>query len=159
MSTSRWIAGVIVVIVTLFGLIQLIPYGHNHTNPPVVREPDWSSQQVHTLVVRDCYDCHSNETSWPWYSNVAPVSWLIENDVQEGRRILNFSEWGAGEQETEELVEVVREGEMPPWYYFPLHPDAQLSSADQETLIEGLAALSGGEGRESKTGEGDEDDD
>ena len=74
-------------------VIQLIPYGHNHTNPPVVQEPSWNRPETRAIVKRACFDCHSNETVWPWYSNVAPVSWLIYRDVAEGRQHLNFSEW------------------------------------------------------------------
>ncbi len=86
-------AGCLVLAAAGFGLLQLVPYGRNHTNPPVAAEPAWASAQTRALAVRACFDCHSNETTWPWYSNVAPVSWLIQRDVDEGRRRLNFSEW------------------------------------------------------------------
>ena len=76
-------------------LIQFLPYGHDHTNPPVTAEPQWNSQQTRDLVTRACYDCHSNQTTWPWYSNIAPISWLIQHDVEEGRSRLNFTEWNA----------------------------------------------------------------
>ena len=68
------ILGVIVVVVVG---IQLIPYGRNHTNPPVVTEPQWDSPRTRELFTRACADCHSNETVWPWYSNLAPMSWLV----------------------------------------------------------------------------------
>ena len=74
-------------------LIQFLPYGHDHTNPPVTAEPQWDNQQTRDLVTRACYDCHSNQTTWPWYSNIAPLSWLIQHDVEEGRSRLNFTEW------------------------------------------------------------------
>ena len=90
--TWKWILGIIAAAVVLFGLIQLVPYGRNHTNPPVGTEPNWISDQARAVTVRACYDCHSNETTWPWYSNVAPISWLIQRDVEEGRGIINFSE-------------------------------------------------------------------
>src|SRR6478735_10619944 len=82
--------------------IQFVPYGHAHTNPPVRLEPAWDSPQTRELAARACFDCHSNLTKWPWYSNVAPVSWLIQRDVDGGRAALNFSEWnkpqdGAGD--------------------------------------------------------------
>jgi hypothetical protein len=85
----RWGAvGVLVLAV----LIQFVPYGRNHTNPAVIMEPTWDSPQTRQLAVRACYDCHSNETAWPWYTNVAPVSWLTQHDVDDGRHKLNFSE-------------------------------------------------------------------
>ena len=67
-----------------------------------------------------CMDCHSNETEWPWYSNVAPVSWLVQNDVDEGRRRLNLSTGGA---DFDEMIETIEEGSMPPWQYKPAHPE------------------------------------
>ena len=132
-------------------LIQLVPFGRQHTNPPVVQEPNWDSPQTRQLAVRACFDCHSNETVWPWYSNIAPVSWLVQNDVNEGRGRLNFSEWGRGEMEIDEVGEVIRRGEMPPSYFVILHPDARLTAAEQEALIRGLMATAG------VSAEGDDD--
>jgi mono/diheme cytochrome c family protein len=112
-------------------LIQLVPYGKNHTNPPVSGEPAWDSPETRTLAQRACFDCHSNETIWPWYSNVAPVSWLVYRDVMEGREKLNFSEWGVSRQEDlEEIIEVIREGEMPMPIYLIQHPEARLSAEE-----------------------------
>jgi len=124
-----------------FALIQLVPYGRNHSNPPVVKEPAWDTPQTRDLAQRACFDCHSNETVWPGYSNIAPISWLIQRDVDEGRRRLNFSEWGRGRQEMRELAEIIGEGEMPPAYYVLLHPNAQLTPAEKEILINGLSAV------------------
>jgi hypothetical protein len=143
-------------------LIQLIPYGRNHTNPPVVREPAWDSPQTQQLAQRACYDCHSNATVWPWYSNVAPMSWLLQRHVDEGRDYLNFSEWGAGREgeEAEELAEVVLEGEMPPRSYLPLHPEASLIRPEKEALAQGLALTAGGSWSPGIVrGEDEEDDD
>jgi hypothetical protein len=69
----------IVVGLSVLGLlIQLIPYGHNHTNPPVNAEPNWDSPETRTLAQRACFDCHSNETRWPWHSNIAlSRGWFI----------------------------------------------------------------------------------
>jgi hypothetical protein len=75
-----------------FTAIQLVPFGHDHANPAVVKEPAWPDPQTRQLAQRACFDCHSNQTSWPWYSNIAPVSWLVQRDVLEGRQRLNFSE-------------------------------------------------------------------
>ena len=133
-------------LISLVGLavvIQAIPYGRAHDNPPVLAEPQWDSPTTRDLVVGACYDCHSNETEWPWYTNIAPVSWLTTRDVDEGRDELNFSEWGSGEQETDDLVESVRDGEMPPFYYGWAHSSARLSDAETQQLIEGLRATFG----------------
>ncbi len=89
----------------LFVVIQLIPFGRNHDNPPVVQDTPWGSPEAEAIARRSCYDCHSNETTWPWYSKVAPMSWLAQNDIREGRRALNFSTWGQGEFETGEIAE------------------------------------------------------
>ncbi len=134
---GRIVKGVIILVV-LFGLIQLIPYGRNHTNPPVRQEPQWDSPQTRELVRRACYDCHSNETVWPWYSNIAPVSWLVQRDVDEGRQKLNFSEWDRPQEGAREILEVIQEGEMPPFYYVILHPQAKLSNAEKQALLQGL---------------------
>ena len=145
MSIIRWGGLGILVLVLLFGLIQLVSYGHDHSNPAVYQEPKWNSPQTRELVSNACFDCHSNETVWPWYSNIAPVSWLIQHDVEEGRGVLNLSEWGLREAEAEEIGEVIHEGEMPPWYYVMLHPKANLSEADKGLLIKGMATSMGGE--------------
>ncbi len=134
------VAGLVVVALIGFGLLQLVPYGRNHTNPPVVAEPTWDSPQTRELAKRACFDCHSNETTWPWYSNVAPMSWLIQRDVDSGRRRLNFSEWNSARRERGRMGESVAEGSMPPWYYVILHPSANLSNAETQQLANGLNA-------------------
>lgn len=137
---KKWALRGLIVLVALFVLIQIVPYGRDHTNPPVTQEVKWDSPRTRDLAVGACYDCHSNLTTWPWYSNVAPMSWLIQKDVDEGREILNFTEWDRPqESESDEIVEVVREGEMPPWQYEPLHPAGRLSSSEQEELALWLA--------------------
>ena len=89
----RVIVRAAVVVVVLLVVIQAVPYGRNHTNPPLRAEPKWDSARTRQLAVDACFACHSNQTRWPWYSSVAPVSWLTQHDVEDGRRILNFSEW------------------------------------------------------------------
>ena len=127
--------------IVVFLLIQLVPYGRDHTNPPVVSEPNWDSQQTRNLAKRACFDCHSNETIWPWYSNVAPISWLVYRDVAEGRQRFNFSEWQTSYlKDAGEFTEIINEGEMPPFQYLLMHPDATLSSAEKTQLINGLSA-------------------
>jgi len=132
----------------LLGLTQLVPYGRDHTNPPVVSEPPWSSPKTRELFFRACKDCHSNETHWPWYASVAPASWLVHNDVTEGRSKFNVSRWGRGRQEADEAAGLVREGEMPPWFYLPAHPGARLAAADKQELIRELIETFGDEKKE-----------
>jgi hypothetical protein len=134
------VGGVVVVALLGFGLLQLVPYGHNHTNPPVTAEPAWDSPQTRALAVRACFDCHSNEAVWPWYSNVAPVSWLIQHDVDEGRQRLNFSEWNLPQREKGRLSRIVLEGEMPPGIYLIMHSNANLNSTERQQLANGLTA-------------------
>lgn len=135
---------VVFVLVAIALAIQFVPYGHNHTNPPVRREPAWNNPQTRQLAVRACYDCHSNVTVWPWYSNVAPMSWLIQRDVDEGRRELNFSEWDRSQEGATDAAQSVQEGKMPPWYYTAIQTKAQLSPTEIQTLIVGLQATFGG---------------
>jgi hypothetical protein len=124
------------VLIVAFGAIQLVPV--DRTNPPVETEVPAPSE-VRSVLQRACYDCHSNQTEWPWYSRVAPVSWLIERDVHHAREELNFSTWNrmtAKEQNeaVHEVWEEVEEGEMPPWFYLPPHPEARLSREDLGVL-------------------------
>lgn len=123
--------------------IQLVPYGRDHRNPPVRAEPAWDSAQTRALVLRTCFACHSNQVEWPWYSHVAPFSWLTQRDVVDGRRVLNFSEWDRPQEESGEAAEAVQEGEMPPALYRLIHPDARLSAAETRALVQGLVATLG----------------
>lgn len=120
-------------------LIQFIPFGHDHSNPPVTKEPAWDSSQTKELFTRACFDCHSNQTGWRWYSWVAPASWLVARDVNGGRRHLNFTQWDQPQKHAEHVAEEVKSGDMPPWFYLPLHPSAKLSEAEKQALIEGAA--------------------
>ncbi len=124
-----------------FGALQLVPYGRKHTNPPVVQEPQWNTPETRALAQRTCFDCHSNETVWPWYSNVAPVSWLIQRDVEEGRSRLNFSEWNEHQNTKMDLIApgVIQAGIMPPTQYLTLHPEANLSEEEKLTLMDGFS--------------------
>jgi len=124
----------------VFALIQLIPVGRAHSNPPVTRQPSWDSPRTQLLFSRACGDCHSNETTWPWYSNVAPVSWLVTNDVDGGRGKLNVSEWDRPQDDAGDVAEVIRSGEMPPFYYTWMHSSAKLSGAEKLQLIAGWQA-------------------
>ena len=124
----------------LFGLIQLVPFGRNHTNPPVVQEIQWNSPETRALAERACFSCHSNETAWPWYSNIAPSSWLLAMDVAEGRDHMNFSDWGSRPRSAEEIARQLERGNMPPGRYLALHPEARLSDAEIAQLIAGFRA-------------------
>ena len=126
-------------------VIQVAPYGRDHTNPELMGEPAWDRPRTRELFFRVCKDCHSNQTDWPWYSFVAPASWLVQRDVEEGRSHFNVSEWGRGENHGDEAAEMVREDEMPPWFYLPAHPEARLSDEEREALIGGLVATFGEE--------------
>jgi hypothetical protein len=133
---------VVLIIVVLFGLIQLIPYGKSHVNPPVVNAAVWDSPQTTTFVRAACYDCHSNETIWPWYSNVAPSSWLVQADTTEGRNRLNLSEWPTDKALQQDLVNrmvrVIQNGQMPPFYYVWMHANAGLTADQKAQFIQGL---------------------
>lgn len=132
-----------------FVLVQLVPYGRAHTNPPVQVRPAWVDPDTQALFTRACADCHSNETQWPWYSNVAPVSWLVQRHVQEGRQKFNVNVPGFG-RDADEAAGQVRRGKMPEPTYLPLHPEARLTDAERQQLIQGLAATFGDEERESR---------
>jgi hypothetical protein len=133
---KRAVVVCLIILAVAFGLIQLAPV--DRTNPRV--ESDIvTSAEVKAILKRSCYDCHSNETVWPWYSSVAPVSWVVAWDVHKGREELNFSTWGrstAQEQAKKATAswKEVLEGEMPPRSYLAVHPEARLSPEDREVL-------------------------
>jgi heme-binding protein len=139
---KRWFwsgAGLIATVLA----IQLVPYGRDHVNPPVLSEPSWDSPATRALAKQTCFDCHSNETQWPAYARIAPVSWLVQRDVNEGRAVLNFSEWQRRQEEAKEASEEVLELEMPPVAYRLMHAHARLSAPDRERLASGLAKTLG----------------
>lgn len=136
----------VLAVIILLLLIQLVPYGRSHINPPVTGEPKWDSPQTRDLFMRACGDCHSNETKWPWYSSIAPASWLVQSDVDEARENLNISEWGRkGKNKGVDAANELKEGDMPPLYYLPAHPEARLSGAEKDLLLKGLEATFGTE--------------
>jgi len=134
---ARWGIGTLAV-----GLvaIQFVPYGHDHTNPPVTRESNWDSPQTRELAARACFDCHSNQTDWRWYTNIAPFSWYIQHDVDDGRRQLNFSQWDQPQREARGAPNEVQRGKMPPPEYLPVHPEAKLTDDERQALVAGLRA-------------------
>ena len=130
---------ILLTLVALLIVIQFIPYGKDHSNPQVVAEPKWDTPKTRELFMKACADCHSFETKWPAYSNVAPISWIVYNHVVEGREHFNVSNWGHQKKnEGEDAAEEVEEGEMPLTSYLLVHPEAKLSENEKELLIQGL---------------------
>lgn len=127
----------------LFAVIQLVPYGRDHANPKPTKTAMFTSPKVREIVANSCADCHSYETKWPWYTHVAPVSWLVQNDVDGGRKAMNFSRWDTPQPALGEMIEKVSSGEMPPLKYkvMPNHAKSRLSSAEKQQLIAGLKQL------------------
>lgn len=125
-------------------VIQAIPYGKNHTNPPINGEPAWSSPRTRELMVRACFGCHSNEVEYPSYASVAPISWVVQSHIDEGRSKVNYQEWNSG-QRADDTIEVIQNGSMPPSFYttFGRHPEAKLTKAEVAELIAGLQATPG----------------
>ncbi len=133
-----WIVGIIIAVFALLQLVRFVVPEFQPDNPPVTQQVVWNSPEAEQLWEQACADCHSNETIYPWYSYVAPFGWLVAHDVHEGRDALNVStdrriEW-------DEMVEMIEEGEMPLPVYLPLHPEANLTATQQETLMAGIRA-------------------
>lgn len=126
-----WIAG-------LFALLQIVPYGRTHSNPPTIAEPAWDSPRTRELAVRACFDCHSNHTRWPWYANVAPFSWVVQFDVGVAREVVNFSEWNRHYPLAEYSGKRTLDGNMPPYKYRMAHPEADLTPEERAELARGL---------------------
>jgi Haem-binding domain len=99
----------------VFAALQLVPYGWSHPNPPVAQDAPWPDAASAEIARESCYDCHSNETNWPPHAYVAPMSWLVRRDVEQGRDELNLSRWDEDAGEADDAIEVVEEGSMPPW--------------------------------------------
>lgn len=131
-----WFIRIVWVLLGLFVAIQFVPV--DRTNPPVTA-PMTAPPAVNDLLRRACFDCHSNETIWPWYAYVAPASWLVARDVVEGRKHLNLSTWGdfsstKRESKASEMAEEVEAGEMPPSQYLLIHRDAVLTPEEKHVL-------------------------
>jgi mono/diheme cytochrome c family protein len=145
LSARMGVVAVAVAGVLTFVLIQLVPYGRAHSNPAGTGEPDWATPRTRELMVAACYGCHSNEVEYPPYASVAPISWMVQRHVDEGREAVNFSDFATDPGEADESIEVIEEGEMPPPYFtrFGLHPEAKLTDAEMAELIAGLRATPG----------------
>jgi hypothetical protein len=118
--------------------IQFVPVKGIGSNPPARYKLD-APPEVEAILRRSCFDCHSNETKWPFYARIAPASWLMAEDVNKGRSRFNMSEWGDVESDERQLDkenswDQIEEGEMPKLVYLPLHPSAHLSDEDKAIL-------------------------
>ena len=137
MRCPKWLKIVLLVIGVLCIGIQFVPV--ERTNPPITGEIKAPPEVMHILR-KACYDCHSNETVWPWYSYIAPMSWTVESDVKAGRSDLNFSEWSDYSPIKQDFKqahsgELVAAGEMPLWFYVPLHPEADLTQEEIDLIV------------------------
>ena len=139
----KWIFGAAIVI---FLLLQLA--NPARTNPPVVADmmaTNAPPPQVADLFHAACYDCHSHETKWPWYSHVAPVSWLVGSDVKDGRHHLDLSNWPFAHPDwqvrrLENMSDEIHSGDMPPWQYTLIHTDARLTDSQRKEMTDWLNA-------------------
>jgi hypothetical protein len=150
MSRRRQIVlGIAMLVAAAFAALQLIPPEKISPdykfpgNPPVNQQFQWDSPQTEQLARAACYDCHSNETRYPWYAYVTPASWLINDDVNVARDALNFSTWEKSEIDLNDMIDVIQDGAMPKSIYLPLHPEANLSAGQKTQLIAGLRATFG----------------
>jgi len=144
MAVARWRwKRILLWTIGLFVVIQLVPYGRAHTNPPVGQEPAWDTPKTRELVKAACFDCHSHETAWPPYASVAPVSWLVQHDVDEGRSHLNFSQWEQPQRHAKDAAEEVRTRDMPQTSYTWMHAAARLSDAQREELAQSFEKMFG----------------
>jgi hypothetical protein len=135
-SQTKW--RIMIVGIIVFGSLSVL-FPVERTNPPVTGEIK-APEKVMAILRTSCYDCHSNETRWPWYSYVAPMSWLVSDDVRVGRKHMNFSEWSSyntkqKKHKRKKSGKLVESGEMPLWFYLPLHPEADLLLEDIQTLL------------------------
>jgi len=137
----RLLLKLLVIVAIVLLAIQLIPYGRDHTNPRTVQEIKWNTPATRVLAQEGCLDCHSNLTNWPWYTSIAPVSWLTQHDVDAGRAKLNFSEWQRPQDaDLQDVIEAIRGKGMPPLQYRLVHSTARLTDAQRQQLEQGLTA-------------------
>jgi len=131
---ALWVIGILVVI---FALMQAVPYGRSHDNPPATSPFTWTDPQAEAIARVSCYDCHSNETDWWWATNIAPFSWLVQADIDGGRSRLNFSDY-RGRPDVAEFQHAIQEG-MPPFQYTIIHWGAKLTDEEKQILVQGYA--------------------
>lgn len=139
MSRTLWLLLIIVIVVVVIQLFR-----PHFENPPEDAQQTMQAivpvpQNVQAIFERSCYDCHSSRTRYPWYSKLAPASWLLSSDINEGRQELSFSVFGTypkakAAKKLKKMCDEVKGGDMPPWYYTPLHAGSKLSEADRQTV-------------------------
>jgi len=137
-ATNKKVRNIVIGIVVLFVLIQIIPV--DRSNPPVSQDMP-APPEVSSVLHRACYNCHSNQTEWPWYSYIAPVSWMVASDVHEAREHMNLSRWDTYPRDDKHhfvrgIWRMVDKGAMPLWYYKPLHPESHISDQEKQLLKE-----------------------
>jgi Haem-binding domain len=136
----------IVVVVLFIGFVGIQFVRPEKTNPPINQSETMQAamqvpENVQSILKRSCNDCHSHETVYPFYSNVAPVSWQVIDHINEGRRKLNFSIWNTYDdkkkkRKLEGICEEMQIGEMPMWQYTLIHRDAQISADDTKIICD-----------------------
>jgi cytochrome c551/c552 len=141
-SVLIWLKRFLAAVAVFMAIAQI--YRPARTNPPIEEKQEIGATLavgpvIASILDRSCNDCHSNRTVWPWYSNVAPVSWLVVSDVNRGRRRVNFSEWESYTADKrskllEAICKEVTEGDMPPATYTPMHSSASLTKADAREI-------------------------
>lgn len=142
-QTRHYVALGLLGLAGMFLLIQLVPYGRDHTNPLPTKQVGFATAAQRDIFRKACQDCHSFNTNWLWYTNVAPVSWLVQSDVSGGRERLNLSAWDRPQAELGDVVEAIQGGDMPPLQYWisPYHWNARLSDSEKAQLIAGFRAI------------------
>ena len=133
----RKLRPLLLLVLTAVIAAQFVPV--DRSNPPE-SAPLQAPAEVMTVLKTSCFDCHSNQTAWPWYSRVAPVSWWLAQHVEEGREHLNFSHWEdltpqEKQHKRKEVAEEVREGKMPLGSYVRGHKEAALDDAERDVLL------------------------
>jgi hypothetical protein len=151
----RWPVAVLAVAAVA---IQFVPYGWWHENPPVIQDAPWPDAASEAIARESCYSCHSNETNWPLYSYVAPMSWLVRSDVEAGRDEFNLSDWSEDGDHADDAIEMIQEGAMPPGKYTLIHRGAALTAEERDILVQALMTMSADD-RDDHGGGGDVDDD
>ncbi len=129
----------------VFGLIQLVPYGRDRTQPPITGEPQWASAETRTLMVNACFHCHASEVDYPGYGNVAPASWAVQSHINGGRSEVNYQQFATDPGNADDTIRVIRDGSMPPAYFtrFGNNPEAALTDEQKAALIAGLEKTPG----------------
>jgi hypothetical protein len=127
--------------VALAVALQLVPYGWRHPNPPVTMDAPWPDPASERIARESCYSCHSYETDWPAYSYVAPMSWLVRRDVEQGHDELNFSTWDRDDGDADDAADAIVEGGMPPGRYTAIHRGASLTDEEAARLVAALEAM------------------